>query len=145
MHSSLASKQYVGTWVSESDLPQTVKFIKSALQLRHSLKCNKLRRHHCSFGHSPSIMNCLPVQRLQLFVFLVTKVSYNIALKCTIFYILTINFIVTVCVHYRYFWGHSYRKLWILFADPGLWYGFGGTTGKSEWGIPPFPSRTGLW
>ena len=43
LHSSSASKQYVGVCESEGDLPQRVQFIKSYLQFRHSLQFNKFR------------------------------------------------------------------------------------------------------
>ena len=99
MHSSTASKQYISTWASETDFLQTVKFIKSTLQLKHSLKFNKtLSWHSCTFRHSSSNMNYLLCSICNCCL-LLTEVLYNVAIQCTIYYKLIKNLINTVCIH----------------------------------------------
>ena len=90
---------YLSERVSEGDLPQTVKFIKSALQLRHSLEFSKLRGTLLRV-QTQSEYNELPAGAAYATVrVLLAEVSCDI--KYTTFYKLIMNFIITVCIHYK--------------------------------------------
>jgi len=86
--------------------PQTAKIFQITSQLKHSFKFfPTLRQRRCTFGHSSSNMNRLLVQCLQI-CFLLTVLTCDVALKCTIFHKSTISPIRTVCICYNFmiFW-----------------------------------------
>ena len=94
------------------------RFIKSTSQLKHSFKFNKIWGHVTARSDIVWVIWTAYLCSVRNCCFLLTAVSCNVALKCTIFHKLIMNLINTVRIHYNTNFFNCYKCI-LLFQFLG--------------------------
>jgi len=121
-NNSTSNNMSVRKQVSEVELPQTVKFVNSALQLIHSLQYNNSEATSLLVRQSYSILNCLPGAAFANLSLPHSQNTIPCPLIYTILYKIILNFVAKVCVHYANYSSCSEIDMsWPQFVFPFLY------------------------